>query len=87
MDFFPIRGILQLSPVRLVTINTQERSDPMSDAARNINPTNPIPQITALSIAFPMNFESPTPDSPADPRRAPAKPTDQRPTHRHDAGK
>ncbi len=57
----------------------------MSDAARNINPNQPIPQITALSIAFPMNFESPTPDSSASKSPQSPPPPQPRPTHRHKA--
>ncbi len=59
----------------------------MPEAPRDINPSASIPHMTALSIAFPMNFESPAPD-PTDPRRASTKPTNTtRPAHRHDAGK
>jgi len=59
----------------------------MSQAPRNTDPSANIPQITALSTAFPMAFESPTP-APTDPRRTSAnQPDTPRPPHRHDAGK
>jgi hypothetical protein len=59
----------------------------MSDAPNNITPHSQIPQITALSIAFPLNFESTSPDSPkrpTNPNATPAQPA--RPPRRHDAG-
>lgn len=60
---------------------------PMPQAPRDNNHANKFPHMTSLSIAFPMNFESPTPD-PIDPRRASTNtPTPKRPPHRHDAGK
>ncbi len=48
----------------------------MSDAAQNINPTpnRLIPQITALSTAFPMNFESTTPKRPTTTHPSPIRP-------------
>ncbi len=58
----------------------------MSQAPRDNNPSANIPDMTPLSIAFPMNFESFTP-TPTDPRRASTNtPTPKRPPHRHDAG-
>jgi len=59
----------------------------MSDTPKNITPHAQIPQITALSIAFPLNFESTIPESsnpPTNPNATPAQPT--RPPRRHDAG-
>jgi|GEM_PF-3126061 len=59
----------------------------MSESARNINPSSKAPQITSLSIAFPMNFESQAPVSSNNPRRVtPAANDTTRPPHRHDAG-
>tara|TARA_R110002073_G_scaffold118918_1_gene258700 strand:- start:623084 stop:623263 length:180 start_codon:yes stop_codon:yes gene_type:complete len=58
----------------------------MPEIPSNTNPSTNIPPMTALSIAFPMTFETVNPTSP-DPRRVTAtnsNPT--RPTHRHDAG-
>lgn len=58
----------------------------MSNADHQSTPSSKIPDMTALSIAFPMNFESPTPDSSAS-KSPQSSPTPQpRPTHRHDAG-
>ncbi|MCR9076783.1 MAG: hypothetical protein NXI07_12170 [bacterium] len=55
--------------------------------AESVNPNNPsprAPQITALSTAFPMHFETNTVRTDEDPRRAQAQTT--RTPHRHDAG-
>ncbi|MDF1808910.1 MAG: hypothetical protein P1U42_04365 [Phycisphaerales bacterium] len=59
----------------------------MSEPTRNINPSSKAPQITSLSIAFPMNFESQSHTPSNDPRRVtPAANDTTRPPHRHDAG-
>lgn len=55
--------------------------------AESVNPNNQsprAPQITALSTAFPMHFETNTVRTNEDPRRAQAQKT--RTPHRHDAG-
>ena len=58
----------------------------MQEIPSNTNPSANIPPMTALSIAFPMTFESANPTSP-DPRRTTAtNSTPSRPSHRHDAG-
>ena len=59
----------------------------MSDASRSTNRAANIPDMTALSIAFPMDFESPT-QAPSDPKRTDTTQNKaSRPAHRHDAGK
>ncbi|MGV6813932.1 MAG: hypothetical protein ACWA5W_02850 [Phycisphaerales bacterium] len=59
----------------------------MSDASRSTNRAANIPDMTALSIAFPMDFESPA-SAPSDPKRTEgSKNKASRPPHRHDAGK
>jgi len=59
----------------------------MPESPRDANSAPRQPQMTSLSIAFPMNFESANPES-NDPRGANAKPTGpNRAPHRHDAGK
>lgn len=59
----------------------------MSNIDPQSAPSPKLPEMTPLSIAFPMNFESPTPDSSAS-KSPQSTPTPQpRPTHRHDAGK
>ncbi len=53
----------------------------------SVNPNNQAqraPQITSLSTAFPMHFETPHPTPNEDPRRAQNQTT--RSPHRHDAG-
>ena len=60
----------------------------MPQSANNSNPPANIPQMTPLSVAFPMTFESANPESTNDPRRASTNKNDpNRPAHRHDAGK
>lgn len=60
----------------------------MPDTPSNTNNSStPIPQITSLSIAFPLNFESPENETANDPRRASnSTQSKNRPPHRHDAG-
>lgn len=48
-------------------------------------PAPRLPQITALSIAFPLSFEHTGNDTPSG-RQPPAKAAAPRPPHRHDAG-
>lgn len=55
----------------------------MSDSLNHRQDAQPIPQITSLSTAYPMQFESESPKQ-EEPRRASAQPT--REPRRHDAG-
>lgn len=64
-------------------VQTREEAE-MSESFRNTNNAKPIPQITALSTAYPMHFESSS-AKPANNTSAPA-PQPGREPHRHDAG-
>lgn len=55
----------------------------MSDSLNKHQDAKPIPQITSLSTAYPMQFESESPRH-DDPRRTPPQPP--RDPRRHDAG-
>jgi hypothetical protein len=62
-----------------------EREEPtMSDSINQGQTTRQAPQITSLSIAFPMHFESDAPQTRDEPRRNTTEPA--RKPHRHDAG-
>ena len=56
----------------------------MSDSINQGQTTRQAPQITSLSIAFPMHFESDAPQTRDEPRRNTTEPA--RKPHRHDAG-
>ena len=56
----------------------------MSDQVNPQHQANPAPKMTALSTAYPMQFESTNPASNDEPRRVQPQPT--RAPHRHDAG-
>ena len=56
----------------------------MSDQVNPQHQANPAPKMTALSTAYPMQFESTSPASNDEPRRVQPQPT--RAPHRHDAG-
>jgi hypothetical protein len=59
----------------------------MNNASGNTNPSKNIPQITSLSIAFPMRFEENKAQSPSREQSPNPAPKDSpRPPHRHDAG-
>lgn len=59
----------------------------MPNAPRNIKPSAQIPQITSLSTAFPLTFDSSKSDPAKDcPRSDEKAPSNNRPPHRHDAG-
>ncbi len=59
----------------------------MPDTPRNATPSSIIPKMTALSVAFPMSFESQKTDSNADARvSSKDSPKSKRLPHRHDAG-
>jgi len=57
----------------------------MSEAAPNPTPHSQIPQITALSTAFPLDFESGISESPKPKTQSDQNPPSRVP-HRHDAG-
>ena len=59
----------------------------MSESPQNATPSSQFPHMTALSIAFPMVFESTPPPASTNPGRIQPTPskTDRVP-HRHDAG-
>jgi len=57
----------------------------MSDAFNHHKAGKPIPQITSLSTAFPMQFENEDSKNSEDPRRS-KNPDPTRKPHRHDAG-
>ncbi len=56
----------------------------MTDSVNNNAQPQRLPQITALSTAFPMHFETTNSQNTEDPRRNQSQTT--RAPHRHDAG-
>lgn len=75
---------LVLSPVRIGDEHVQSREETEMSESFPANNAKSIPQITALSTAFPMHFESTCAKPGSDASSAAPQPV--REPHRHDAG-